>query len=208
MIFNAIAKQFQARKQQKLANSIKPVNANYEINPASTSLYSAAKNLYSGRMPGANAIENAIYATGANTVANANRNATDASQALAVSAASQAQSNSSLNDLAVTEANNKLQRFGALSNATSQMVSEGDKVFQDKLRRYYDDLNYKRALEGAAMQNRNAIWGTLDDVVGAGLSFINPAAGIGGMRSSGRDGNVTDFELRNSPLPRTSRWGG
>jgi len=38
-------------------------------------------------MAGANALEQNLFTSQANTVANANRNATDASQALAVSAA-------------------------------------------------------------------------------------------------------------------------
>lgn len=191
MIFNAIAQQFQAKKQQKLADKITPVNAKYEANPAATSLYNQGRNLYQGRMEGANALEQNAFTSQANTVANANRNATDASQALAVAAAAQGQTDSTLNNLAIEEGQNKLQRFGALSSATGQMIQEGDKVFQDKLRNYYDDLNKKNSLEAAAMQNRNAIWGALDQTAMAAVSLMSPGGALAGAgKSAGGGGGV------------------
>jgi len=96
-----------------------------------------------------------------------------------------------------------------LSNATGQMIDEGDKVFQDKLRNYYDDLNKKNSLEAAAMQNRNAIWGALDDAAGAAVSLVSPGGAFSqGGSLSGRGGqsssSITNAGVLGSPNQRIS----
>lgn len=183
-LFSAIGSAITAGKQRRAARKINPVNARYEVNPFIKNIYSEGRNLYQGRMLGAAQAEQNIANAASNTRASAERNATDASQLLGVSAAAQGQANQSYVDLSTTESQDKQNRFGIYSNVSQLRANEDDKVFQDKLRNYYDDLNYKRALEGAAMQNQANFWGGLDDVANTAVSLFVPggalAKGVGG----------------------------
>lgn len=187
MIFDAVASLFTAGKQKKLANSINPVNSIYEESPYTKNLYNQGSNLYKGRMTGATALEQNIATNAANTNANVSRNAGDASTALAMAAGIQGQADQSFANLATTEAADKINRFGVYSDVTQQMTRERDKVHEDKLRRYYDDLNYKRALEAAAQQNKNKIWGALDNVANTAAGLFTAGAFGGGGSNQGGD---------------------
>lgn len=185
MIFDAVASLFTAGKQKREAEKIKPINSIYEESPYTKALYGQGANLYKGRMAGASAAEQNIATNAANTNAIVGRNAGDASTALAMAAGVQGQADQSYGNLAVGEASDKLNRFGIFSDVTQQMTRERDKVHDDKLRRYYDDLNYKRALEAAAQQNKNKIWGALDNVAGTAASLWAGGAFGGGGASGG-----------------------
>lgn len=200
-IFGMINSFIQARKQKKAAKKINPVNATYETNPEISDLYAEGKNLYQGRMAGAGAAEQNLLTNQANTLNTVQKNATSGSQALAVAAGVAGQTDQAVNDLAVKEAQDKQRRFGVYSNVSQLMAQEGDKVFQDKLRRYYDDLNQKRSLEGAAMQNQANAWGGLDNTLMAGASLIAPGGLLAGKGGGGTAGN-------NIPRPQMSGGTG
>jgi hypothetical protein len=136
-------------------------------------------------MAGAGAGEQNLLTNQANILGNVGRNATSGSQALAVAAGVQGQTNQGFQDLALKEAQDKKQRFGIYSNVSQLMSQEGDKVYQDKLRRYYDDLNYKRGLEGASMQNKANFWGGLDDTVQSAVSLFTPGGLLAGKGGGG-----------------------
>lgn len=177
-IFSAIGNFITSGKQKKLAKSINPINTTYEVDKNIKGLYGQGQNLYQGRMAGANAAEQGLQTSAANTNAAIARNAGDASTALAMAAGVQGQTDQSIQDLAIKEAQDKQGRFGIYSNVSQLMAREGDKVYQDKLRKYYDDLNYKRALEGASMQNFQAGLGGIDDTVNTAVSLFAPGAGL------------------------------
>lgn len=187
-LFSAINSLFTAGKQKRMAKKINPVNTTYEQNPAIENLYAEGKNMYQGRMAGANQAEQNIMGNQANTIANVGRNATSGSQALAIAAGVQGQTNQSFNDLALQEAQNKQNRFGIYSNVSQLMAQEGDKVYQDKLRKYYDDLNYKRGLEGASMQNKAAFFSGIDDTINTGAQIAMMAAGAPPIPKAGGGG--------------------
>lgn len=201
MIFDAVASLFTARKQKKLAKSINPIDSPYTESPYTKALYGQGANLYKGRMAGAGAAEANIFQNAANTNAMASRNAGDASTLLATAAGVQGQADQSFANLAVGEAADKMNRFGVFSDVTQQMTRERDKVQEDKLRRYYDDLNYKRALEASAMQNRNKIWGSLDNVANAAVSLATMGAFKGGGGSGGD--SVNNSMVQQNPMQRT-----
>lgn len=184
-LFSAVNSLFTAGKQRRLARGIKPVNTEYTESPYIKTLYGAGRNLYQGRMAGASAAEQNIFSNAANVNANVSRNATDASQALAIAAGVQGQTDQALTDLSTQEARDKIGRFGIYSNVSQLMSQEGDKVYQDKLRKYYDDLNYKRALEGAAMQNSAAFWSGLDDAAMSAASLFLPGGALAGKALGG-----------------------
>lgn len=173
-IFGTINNLIAAGKQNKLAKKINPVNQTYTEDPAITGLYSEGKNLYQGRMAGVTQAEQGISTGEANATAFGERNATDASQLLSFGAGVYGQGNDARVNLAVKEAEDKQNRFGIYSSVSQLLNQERDKVFQDKLRKYYDDLNYKRALEGAAMQNKANAWQGLDQNILSVASLFSP----------------------------------
>lgn len=177
-LFSAIGNFITAGKQKKMSRGINPVQTTYEESQPIKDLYTEGQNLYQGRMAGAGAASDNIQVNAANTNANVARNATSGSQALAVAAGVQGQADQSIQDLALKEAQDKQNRFGIYSNVSQLMSQEGDKVYQDKLRKYYDDLNYKRALQGASMQNMQAGFGGVDDLVNTAASLFVPGAGL------------------------------
>ncbi len=171
--------------QRRAARRINPVNATYEESPYTKSLYGAGANLYKGRMAGATAAQQNIAQNAANTNASVARNAGDASTALAMAAGIQGQADAAYGNLALTEAQDKINRFGVYSDVTQQMTNERDKVFQDKLRKYYDDLNYKRALEGASMQNTQNAFNKIGELGQAGMALWQGGAFGGNNTGSG-----------------------
>ena len=184
-IFGAVNSFIQAGKQKKMAKKIKPVNAFYKESEYIKDLYGEGANLYKGRMAGASAAEQNIAQNAASTNAIAERNAGDASTLLAYAAGTQGAAGEQYSNLAVNEAQDKQRRFGIYSNVSQLMAQEGDKVFQDKLRNYYDDLNYKRALEGASMQNKANAWGGLDKAIMGGVSLLAPGGALAGAFGGG-----------------------
>jgi hypothetical protein len=177
-IFSAVNSLIQGGKQKRMAKRINPVQATYEESQPIQDLYAEGKNLYQDRMVGANVAEQNLLTQGANFNAAVDRSATSGSQALAAKAAGLGSTNQAVRDLALKEAEDKQQRFGIFSNVSQLMAQEGDKAYQDKLRKYYDDLNYKRALEGASMQNKANFWSGIDDTVNSAVSLFVPGAGL------------------------------
>lgn len=192
-LFSSVGSLLTSLKQSKLAKKINPVDTSYADsvrsggeNPYIQSLYGQGRNLFQGRMAGADEAQQGIFTSGANAIANTENNATDASQALAIGAGVQGQTDSALTDLATKEAMDKQRRFGVFSNVSQLMAQEGDKVYQDKLRKYYDNLNYKRALQGAAQQNLQSGLGEMDDQVQLAAQLMSGGYIGGGSANGGR----------------------
>jgi len=189
-IFSAINSLITSGKQNKMAKAINPVDATYQESKYTKNLYGEGKNLYQGRMAGATQAEQNLLTSGANTRAAVDKNATSGSQALAVAAGVQGQTDQGFQDLALKEAQDKQNRFGIYSNVSQLMTQEGDKVYQDKLRKYYDDLNYKRALEGSAMQNKAGFFSGIDDTINTAGQFAMMAAGVPPIPKAGGGGGA------------------
>ena len=112
------------------------------------------QNLFNGRMAGATNLENNIANAQQNTISNAQRGATDASQALALASASQGTANQAYNDLQTKEAQNKYAMADHLSNAYTQMNNQ-------LMQKYQMDSQAKAATRNSAWQN---IFGGANDV--------------------------------------------
>lgn len=184
-LFSGVNSLLTSFKQNKLAKKINPVNQTYVEDPTITGLYNQGKNLYQGRMAGATQAEQGISTSEANATAFGERSATDASQLLSYGAGVYGAGNDARINLATQEAQDKVGRFGIYSNVSQLLNQEHDKVFQDKLRKYYDDLNYKRALEGAAQQNKAGFFQGLDDTVNTAISVFSPGGLFAGRNSGG-----------------------
>lgn len=136
-IFSAIAG---IKADKKLSSLIKE-DPKYTSSPYAAKTLGLAQTLLNSRMPGAASRERNIYGAGANAMGNINRNVTDSSQALALGAGIQGQQGSQFNDLAMQEGQDYYQKLGNLNQAYGGMTQEHDKLFDDEVRRWQDQVN-------------------------------------------------------------------
>lgn len=178
-ILGGIGGIFGNRKSQKTLEKLIGQDPTYKANPIAAQRMGLAQTLLNARMPGAAAAERNIYQNQANMMGNVNRNATDASQALAVAAAGQGQANQAFGNLATQEAQDFQRRYGNLTQAQEGQIQEGDKVFQDQVRRFGDLAQ----IRGMQAQNRQAMWQSLSNM-GFGIMGLGMQSGGGGGLSS------------------------
>lgn len=165
---SSLGKAIFGAKQNKLAKAIKPVWQQYQTNPFAKNQLGLAQQMMGGRMAGAPQLERNIMSAQGNTLSNVNRNATDASQALAYGAAAQGQTDASLGDLQVQEAQNKYSLLNNLNQAYGQMIGEGDKEYNSKLQKYQMDVAEKNALRDSGTKN---IFGGVNDLASMSMQL-------------------------------------
>lgn len=170
-----------ARANRRLEQLIKQ-NPTYKENPIARERMALAQQLLNARMPGAAALERNIYTNQAGTLDQIQRNATDSSQALALAAGVQGQTNQAFQNLGVQEAQDYYNRLNNLGSAQQGVIAEGDKVYQDQVRRFQDLAQ----IRGAQNANRQNSWGTVSNL-GFGLMNYGLAAG-GGLGKAGGAG--------------------
>lgn len=178
-LLQGVANIFTSNAANKSLNNVLKQQTEYQENPLSGQYLGLSKNLFNGRMAGAPQQERGIYANNANYNAQVARNASSGAQALALGAAGQGQTDNALDELQVKEQQQKMGLLGNLNNAYGQSIKEGDKVYNDKVRRFNDYA----AIRGAQMKNRtNAVNGIFNGLE----SDINQGIGIasgGGLTS-------------------------
>lgn len=169
-IFSAIA----GMKWDKQMSKLLDEDPQYEFDPYVKQRYGMAQTLLNARMPGAQSRERNIYSSGANTMANFQRNATDSSQLLAAAAGSQGQMGEQFNDLANDEAQDYYNRYGMYNEASKGMTEEKRNMFDDAVRRWQDAINIKtaqykaRAGGGQSMANLGGAFGNTSGFGGMG----------------------------------------
>ena len=145
-------------------------------------------------------MERNIYGNQANQLANVNRNATDASQALALGSAAQGQTNQAFQNLGTQEQQDYYNRLQNYTGAQQGMIAEGDKAYQDQVRKFQD----MAGLRGAQMQNTQNAWNSVANLGFGGanaLSFLNfGQGGQGGQGSVGNGYNANPYGSGNSYL--------
>jgi len=161
----AIGKGIFGANQISEANKINPIYDYYQTSPYAKMQLGMAQQLYNGRMFGAADLEKNIMANNANFNYNVGRNATSGSQAIALSALGEEQTNKELNNLAITEKQNQYSLLNNLNAAYNVMNNESYKVYQDRLNKYMIDTNQKNQLKNAGYQN---LFGAIGDI-GGGL---------------------------------------
>lgn len=193
------------RSNREMEKLIKE-NPQYAENPVARQRLALAQTLLNARMPGSAAAERNIYGNQANQVAGAQRNATDASQLMAVSSGIGANSNMAFQDLAQAEAQDYQRRYGNLTDAQEGVINEGDKVFDDTVRRFDDKVQFR----GAQSANRAANWGDLGNF-GFSMMDFGASGGFDGLfgKTNGsvikglQKGGITNAGLKSAPLPRS-----
>jgi hypothetical protein len=146
----------------------------YQVNEVAKERYGHAQTLLNARMPGAAAMERNIMSTQANQLSNINRLATDSSQALALAGGVQGGTNQAYEQLGIQEGQDYYNRLQNLEGAQQGMVAEGDKVFQDKVRRWE---NMAQAA-GANVQNQANAWNSLSSL-GFGIANLGMSGAFG-----------------------------
>lgn len=170
-LFNSIAGIKADKKLSKLIEQ----DPKYTSSPYAAKTLGLAQTLLNSRMPGAATRERNIYGAGANAYGNIGRNVTDSSQALALGAGIQGQEGQQFNDMQLQEGQDYYQKLGNLNQAYGGMTAEHDKLFDDEVRRWQDQVNtvltqYKMRRQGGNDWSQQ----------GAGLSSMGGGM-MGGM---------------------------
>jgi len=155
--------------QNSMASGVEVPKVDYKESPYAKDKLSLAKVLFNSRMPGAAAAEANITQNNSNTSGSIRRNATDSSQALAMLAASQAQTDNSLDKLQDGEAGYQLNMLSNLNAGNDSMTQEWYKKYLDETRTQEQLMAEKNGLRQAAWQNiggaaneMSAIGGNID----------------------------------------------
>ena len=127
-------------------------------------------------MPGAATMERNVFNNQANTFGQIDRNATDGSQALAMASATQGQTNNALQNMGLLENQNFQNNLNNLNQAQQGMINEGDKVYQDVIRKYNNSTNQKNQLMNAGQQN---IKNGFNDALNIGIAAFTGGFGMG-----------------------------
>jgi hypothetical protein len=206
MIFGAINSLFTSRKQKKAAAKINPVRDFYQVSSNATDTVNTARQEYNARMAGAIDQERNIAAAQAATLNNVNQNATDSAQALALAGQSQLQANDAYGRLGIQEKQNKYGLLQNLNAANAGMTAEKDKVYQDKLDFYKEQMAQKQALLNASQQNKAGAFGAIDNLIGtaagifAGGGFGGLMGGKGGGLMGGLKGSMPQGVSNQGPI--------
>lgn len=151
----------------------------YTANPEAAKRLGLASTLLNARSPGAMAAERNIQQNQSNTLNRLQRGATSSSQLLSMVADVQGQTNQDFNQLEQQETADYQRRYGNMEQAQEGVIREGDKVFQDKTRRYQNQLQ----IGGAINENRQNTWGDIAGM-GFGLASFAMNGGMGGGKPS------------------------
>lgn len=184
-LVGGIGKLFGVRKSNKALDKLYSQDPTYTANPLASQRLALAQSLLNARMPGATNIERNIYGNQAQQISNINRNATDASQALALASGTQGQTNQAFNNLGIQEAQDFQRRYGNYSGALQGQIEEQQRAYQDQVRRFND----LAAIRGAQQQNRQNAWGSLSNM-GMGIANFGLSGGLKGMFGGGGGGNM------------------
>lgn len=155
-------KAFQGIHQNNLANRIVVPDANYETSPYAIKMLDEANRIKDSRMKGQAEAERNIYGSQSNATGAIGRNATSGSQALALIAAINGNTNNAFNNLRSQEGNDFWMKQNAFNNANQVMIGEGDKTYQDAVRKREEAIQEKMSLRGAGTQN---IGGGINDII-------------------------------------------
>ncbi len=198
-----VANIFRQKKANKALDQLLGQDVRYQQNPFAKQQLNTAQQLFGGRMFGAPQLERNIFSNQGMQLSNIGRNATDSSQALALGAAAQGNTNQALSDLQIKEAQNKYSLLGNLNQAYGTMINEGGKDYQDKVRRFGN----LASIRGQQQQNKtnalNGVFNGLNSDINQALSiaglFANPLGFLGGAGGSGAGGSFSNPALRYLP---------
>lgn len=139
-----------ANKARKGLDRLKWEDPVYEASPYAKNTLGLAQTLLNSRMAGSEEMARNTYGAQANTISNINRNATDSSQALALAAGAQGQTDAAFDSLHTKEAQDSYNKINNLNNANQGMTAEHQAMFDDNVRRWMNKVNINQAKFGMA----------------------------------------------------------
>lgn len=149
-----------------------------------------ANQFFNSAMPGSESFKRNILGAQGNTLSAINSSATDASQALSLALLSQGQTDQSFDNLQTKEADWKKFGLSNLNDAYGANAAEDQNVYQDKLRKYGNEVQIRGAQAANALAKRKALWNTVTDLANFGISAVSgnmlgkkPGAGDSGKTS-------------------------
>lgn len=152
-----------------------------------------ANQTFSAEMPGTQQFKNNLFSSQGNSLNFIQKNATDASQALALAAGVGGQTDQAIGDLQLRDADWKKFGLGNLNDAYGAMADEDRYVNENKQRNFENQV----ALEGARAANkyakRKALWNTVGGIANFGASLAGSffGANVGGGGSGGGSSSGT-----------------
>lgn len=213
-VAGAVGKMFGRGKANRELRNLQKQDPTYSADPRIMQMANQrlglANTLLSARAPGAMQVERNIYTNQANQLGRLDRNATDASQALAVAAGIGGQTNQAFNDLGQMEAQDYYRRLQNQQSAQQGVMNEAARVegntYQDQIRKFQNKMD----IQGAIQQNRQNTWGDISNL-GFGLADFGMKGGFDNMfgqtnrsvMNSLGQGGIDNSMVMNNPLPRT-----
>lgn len=137
----SVRRPYSAKNTNKRLGEFALSDPSYTSSPYAANTLGLAQTLLNSRMPGAATRERNIYGSGANAYASIGRNVTDSSQALALGAGIQGQVGQQFNDMQLQEGQDYYNKLQNLNQANEGMTAEGDKMHDDSVRRWQDQVN-------------------------------------------------------------------
>lgn len=153
-LIGTVGKLFGAGKANRRLDALQASDPSYSANPLSQQRLGLAQTLLNARMPGSTQEQRNIYTSGANAMANTQKNATDSSQILGLGAAIQGQQGQQIAGLAEQDSANYQQRLQNLTGAQEGAIDEGHYVHSDDVRRFGD----RAQIQGQKNQNNQNVW--------------------------------------------------
>lgn len=184
-LVGAVGKMFSRAKANRDMRNLIDKNPIREIDPIAKERLALAQTMLNARMPGAVQVERNINANQANRLSNIERNASDASQLLSLGAQTQGVTNDAYADLGINEAQDYQRRYGNLVGAQEGLIDEGNRVYQDKVRRFGDETQFR----GGIAANRANTWGDVSNL-GFGLADF---AMSGGFNNPNKKPQIPNF---------------
>ena len=178
-LVGSIGKMIGRGKANKKMSKLLGEDPAYTENPLARQRLGLAQTMLNARMPGAQAAENNIYGSQANTLSNIQRGATDSSQALSLESGVQGNTNDAFQNLGVNEAQDYQRRYSNVSDAQEGVIREGQMVYGDQVRRFGN----KMQVNGAINENRQNTWGDISNM-GFGMADFAMAGGFDGMKGN------------------------
>lgn len=166
-LLSGVGKTILGIKANAEANKIHPKDATYNTSPYAQNMLSAAQNAYYGQNPASVIQGQRTMGAQANALNTVQRGATDASQLIASASGIQSNTDNAFSDLRSKDAQEKFGSLNVLNQAYSQMIGEGDKVYNDQVRKFDNDTQQKAALRNSAF---NSIFSGISDMAGGAMA--------------------------------------
>ena len=131
-----------------------------------------ANQTFSSQMPGTQQFKNNLLSSQGNSLSFINKNATDASQALALAAGVGGQTDQAIGDLQLQEAEWKKFGLNNLNEAYGAMADEDRYVNENKNLNYQNEVQLEGAIAANKYAKRRALWDTVGGIANIGTSLI------------------------------------